>query len=73
MGIICKEYLRLLNNKMRGEGRNVLLTIDNFSGHELGVSLGWGIGSSLERTNGMASSKYCLLLAIYGSKNYRQF
>jgi hypothetical protein len=36
---ICEEYLHWLNNKMRGESRKVLLLIDNFSGHELGVQL----------------------------------
>jgi hypothetical protein len=39
MGIICEEYLRWLDNKMRGEGRHVLLIMDNFSGHELAVTL----------------------------------
>jgi hypothetical protein len=34
---ICEEYLQWLNNKMRGERRKVLLLMDNFSGHELGV------------------------------------
>jgi hypothetical protein len=38
-GLIMEEYLRWLNNKMRGEGRKVLLLLDNFSGHELGVQL----------------------------------
>lgn len=38
-GLIMEEYLRWLDNKMRGEGRKVLLLMDNFSGHELGVIL----------------------------------
>jgi hypothetical protein len=38
-GLIMEEYLRWLHNKMRGEGRNILLLLDNFSGHELGVQL----------------------------------
>jgi DDE superfamily endonuclease/Fission yeast centromere protein N-terminal domain/Tc5 transposase DNA-binding domain len=42
-GIICEEYLQWLNNKMRGEGRKVLLIMDNFSGHELGVHLVGGL------------------------------
>ena len=35
-GIIMEDYL---NNKMRGQGRKVLLLLDNFSGHDLGVNL----------------------------------
>ena len=38
-GLIMEEYLRWLDNKMRGERRKVLLLLDNFSGHELGVQL----------------------------------
>ena len=38
-GLLMEEYLRWLDNKMRGEGRQVLLLLDNFSGHELGVQL----------------------------------
>jgi hypothetical protein len=38
-GLIIEEYLRWLDNKMRGEGRKVLLLSDNFSGYELGVQL----------------------------------
>jgi hypothetical protein len=38
-GIIFEEYLRWLNRKMRGQRRKVLLLIDNFSAHELGVQL----------------------------------
>jgi DDE superfamily endonuclease/Tc5 transposase DNA-binding domain/Fission yeast centromere protein N-terminal domain len=38
-GLIMEEYLRWLDNKMRVEGRKVLLLLDNFSGHELGVTL----------------------------------
>ena len=38
-GLIMEEYLRWLDNKIRGEGRKVLLLLDNFSGHELGVQL----------------------------------
>jgi hypothetical protein len=36
-GLIMEEYLRWLNKKMRG--RKILLLLDNFSGHELGVEL----------------------------------
>ena len=42
-GLICEEYLRWLNNKMRGEGRKILLLMDNFSGHELAVQLVGGL------------------------------
>ena len=42
-GLICEEYLRWLNNKIRGERRKVLLLIDNFSGHELAVQLVGGL------------------------------
>jgi hypothetical protein len=42
-GLICEEYLRWLNNKIRGEGRKVLLLMDNFSGHELAVQLVGGL------------------------------
>ena len=42
-GLICEEYLRWLNNKMRGERRKVLLLMDNFSGHELAVQLVGGL------------------------------
>ena len=42
-GLICEEYLQWLDNKMRGEGRKVLLLMDNFSGHELGVILVSGL------------------------------
>lgn len=38
-GLITEEYLRWLDNKVRGEGRKILLLLDNFSGHELGVQL----------------------------------
>jgi hypothetical protein len=34
-GAICKRFLRWFDNKMHG--RKVLLLLDNFSGHELGV------------------------------------
>jgi hypothetical protein len=40
-GTICEEYLRWLDNKMHG--RRVLLLMDNFSGHELGVQLVGGL------------------------------
>src|ERR1700733_9756860 len=42
-GLICEEYLQWLNNKVRGEGRKVLLLMDNFSGHELAVQLVGGL------------------------------
>jgi hypothetical protein len=37
--MIIEEYLRWFNNKIYSQGRKVLLLIDNFSGHELGVQL----------------------------------
>ena len=37
--LIIKEYLCWLNNIIAVRGRKVLLLIDNFSGHELGVKL----------------------------------
>jgi hypothetical protein len=40
-GVIMEEYLRWFNNKMHG--RKVLLLLDNFSGHELGVELIGGL------------------------------
>lgn len=43
-GLIMQEYLIWLDNKMRAQDRKVLLLIDNFSGHELGVQL---VGQSL--------------------------
>ena len=42
-GLICEEYLRWLNTEMRGQGRKVLLLMDNFSGHELAVQLVGGV------------------------------
>ena len=38
-GLIMEEYLRWLDNKMRAKGRKVLLLLDNFLGHNLGVEL----------------------------------
>jgi hypothetical protein len=38
-GTIFEEYLLWLNNKMRGERRLVLLLLDNFSAHQLGLRL----------------------------------
>jgi len=38
-GIIMEEYLQWLDNKISGANRKVLLLLDNFSGHELGVEL----------------------------------
>jgi hypothetical protein len=35
-GVICEEFLRAFDRKMRG--RKVLLLMDNFSGHELAVT-----------------------------------
>jgi hypothetical protein len=40
-GLIMKEYLCWLNKKMRD--RKILLLLDNFSGHELGVQLIGGL------------------------------
>jgi hypothetical protein len=37
IGLIMEEYLRWLDNKIRGEGRKVLLLLNNFSGYKLGV------------------------------------
>jgi hypothetical protein len=42
-GLICQEYLLWLNNKMKAQNRHVLLFMDNFSGHELGVQLVGGL------------------------------
>jgi hypothetical protein len=39
--LIMKEYLLWLNKKMRR--RKILLLLDNFSGHELGVELVSGL------------------------------
>jgi hypothetical protein len=36
-GLICQEFLKWFDNQMRG--RKVLLLLDNFSGHELGLRL----------------------------------
>ena len=41
-GAICKRFLQWFDNKMHG--RKVLLLLDNFSGHELGVQKVGGIG-----------------------------
>ena len=38
-GLIMEEYLLWLNNKIKAQGRKVLLLMDNFSGHEVGVQL----------------------------------
>ena len=38
-----EEYLQWLNNKMRAQGRKILLLLDNFSGHELEVQLVRGL------------------------------
>jgi hypothetical protein len=38
-GLIIQEYLIWLDNKMRAQRRKVLLLLDNFSGHELGVEM----------------------------------
>ena len=38
-GLIIEEYLHWLNNKMKAQGRKILLLMDNFSGHEVGVQL----------------------------------
>jgi hypothetical protein len=42
-GLIYKEYLQWLNNKIRGERQKVLLLLDNFSGHKLVVQLVGGL------------------------------
>jgi hypothetical protein len=42
-GLVMEEYLRWLDNKMRAQGRKILLLLDNFSGHELGVQLVGGL------------------------------
>jgi hypothetical protein len=38
-GVIMVDYLNWLNKKCATQGRHVLLFMDNFSGHELGVDL----------------------------------
>ena len=38
-GLLMEEYLWWLDNKIRGEGRQVLLLLDNFSSHKLRVQL----------------------------------
>ena len=38
-GLIIEEYLRQLDNKIRGEGKKVLLLIDNFSSYKLSIIL----------------------------------
>ncbi|ODQ69032.1 hypothetical protein LIPSTDRAFT_31013 [Lipomyces starkeyi NRRL Y-11557] len=40
---LFREYLRWLDNKMRAQGRKILLLLDNFAGHELGVQLVGGL------------------------------
>ena len=42
-GLIMEEYLQWLNNKMRAQERKILLLLDNFSGHELGIQLIGGL------------------------------
>jgi DDE superfamily endonuclease len=42
-GIICEEWLHWFNKLMAG--RKVLLLLDNFSGHELGVEKVGGLDS----------------------------
>jgi len=37
--LIIEEYLHWLNNKMKAQRRKILLLMDNFSGHEVGVQL----------------------------------
>jgi DDE superfamily endonuclease len=41
--LIMEEFLRWLDNKMRARGKKILLLLDNFSGHELGVQLVGGL------------------------------
>jgi DDE superfamily endonuclease len=38
-----EEFLRWLDNKMRARGKKILLLLDNFLGHELGVQLVGGL------------------------------
>jgi hypothetical protein len=38
-GVICAEYLIWLNGKCAAQRRHVLLFIDNFSRHELGIEM----------------------------------
>jgi len=38
-GLIIEEYLHWLNNKIKAQGRKILLLMDNFSGHKVGVQL----------------------------------
>jgi len=62
-GVICKEYLQWLNNKMRGEGRKILLLMDNFSGYELAVQIVGG----LEGLSHVRISYYQILLLCQGT------
>jgi hypothetical protein len=57
-GVIMEEYLRWFNNKMYS--RKVLLLLDNFSGHELGVEL---IGGLEGLSNVQITTKYYVPLA----------
>jgi hypothetical protein len=36
-GLIIEEYLHWLNNKIKAQGRKILLLIDNFSGYKVRV------------------------------------
>jgi hypothetical protein len=38
-----EEYLQWLNNKIRAQERKILLLLDNFSSHELGIQLVGGL------------------------------
>jgi hypothetical protein len=53
-GLVIEEYLRWLDNKMHG--RKILLLLDNFSGHELGVQLVGGL-------DGLQNVRICWLPA----------
>jgi hypothetical protein len=54
-GLICEEYLRWLDRKMTG--RKVLLLMDNFSGHELGVELVELMGYRMSRLHGFLQTQ----------------
>ena len=42
-GLIMEEYLYWLDNKIKAKGKKILLLLDNFSGHKLGVQLVGGL------------------------------
>jgi hypothetical protein len=65
-GRIMEEYLHWLDNKIRAEGRKVLLLLDNFSGHELGVSLVRGLEGQSESNSFYQILRHICSLLIKG-------